>query len=480
MRGAGLDVSKAAELITSRYMKFGEVSQDVSKQILQVSKASAETGINIEIAQNQIVQASEPLAIFGRKSGESAKLWATFTNALKNKIPIQEVGKLVQRVTKSMADMNLQSRAFISQMSGMAQGAGALGGALKMELAMRGPGGLKRNMQALTQTLARFGGGRVITLQQAAENPALQMQFQLQRQMVGQLTGVQGGQAQARVLEVLQKMQSGGISQLDASKTLKDLTATGSKAQEASLTALDRIATIISAGNSILTGISATDAVMSRYLKTISNTLVGPRGSGPSREQIKDAGTILREAAKDTISEFDRQLSKIGESFLSSFQKTPIGARPRVKGIVEPRAPGTPFTARNRPGAETAPSVRARPAIVPRTTNVRTAPPRRDIFGVPGGLSRLIAPNRAGDLRRGIAAVRRTAEEGAPPARPITTAAGGTTPGAVLATARETPIVPDAITVKVTCEQCGHKLGQKIEKIIRGQIGAVEPGSTYA
>jgi hypothetical protein len=59
--------------------------------------------------------------------------------------------------------------------------------------------------------------------------------------MLGKISGIQSAQDQNRVLEVLQKVQSGGMSQVEGGKELSSLMAEGSSIQERQLTVLEQI-----------------------------------------------------------------------------------------------------------------------------------------------------------------------------------------------------------------------------------------------
>lgn len=169
-------------------------------------------------------------------------MWRTFATTLSSGgVPIKEIGGIVEKVTSGIAGMSVQQRAFVSMMGGRGGGRGALAGALRMELEMRQPGGMNRQLQDLTRTLARFGGGRIITLEQAARTPGMEQQFLLQRQMLSKL-GIQGtAEQQNRILEVLNKVQSGGMSQVEGTEALNNAFETGKSIQEKSLTTLERI-----------------------------------------------------------------------------------------------------------------------------------------------------------------------------------------------------------------------------------------------
>jgi len=237
----GMSEDEAAQRAKKGYMDFNQTVTETISSMATMSAAAKQTGIDRKIADDQIMASSQSLAIFGQKSDAAAKTWATFTGALKDTIPIRQVGEIVTDVTNSIAKMSVQNRAFIGMMSGMTQGRSAMGGALQLELAMRSPEGMEKNLQALTSSLSQFGGGKVITLEEAANNPQLEIQFQLQREMLGKISGISDTQTQNRVLEVLQKVREGGMTQVEGSKELSTLMDEGKSVQDKQLTSLEKI-----------------------------------------------------------------------------------------------------------------------------------------------------------------------------------------------------------------------------------------------
>jgi hypothetical protein len=237
----GMSTTEATTRATRGYKEFNQTVEDTVRSMASISAASRATGVDRKIADEQIVAASTGLAIFGQKSDAAANTWTTFTKSLKDTVPIQKVGELVKEVTDRIAGMSVQNRAFISMMSGATQGRSAMGGALQMELAMRSPEGMEKHLNALTSTLSQFAGGKIITLEEAAKNPQLEIQFQLQREMLSKVTGITDAQNQNRVLEVLKGVQSGGMSAIDASKEMATLQGEAQTIQEKQLTALERI-----------------------------------------------------------------------------------------------------------------------------------------------------------------------------------------------------------------------------------------------
>lgn len=237
----GITAESAAQKTLDAFLNFNQTSLKTAENLGIMSRAASDSGVDLQTAQEQITRASTPLAIFGRQTSESTNVWKTFMTSLKEGgVPISQAGDIINSVTQSIAGMSVENRAFIGMMSGITRGASALGGALKMEFMMRQEGGLQKNFEALTSTLGKFTGGKIITLEQAANNPQLETQFQVQRDMLGKLTGITTREQQNRILEVMQKVQEGGMSSIDANNALKDIYAKGKDLQQESLTVAEK------------------------------------------------------------------------------------------------------------------------------------------------------------------------------------------------------------------------------------------------
>jgi len=487
-RGASLTFAETSRIMTEQYQKFGQImDKDAVESVVKFAEASKATGVPIGIAVSQIQAASQPLAIFGTKITEAQSIWTTFTKSLKGIAP-EEVGSLTRQITSNIATMSLGAQGFVAQMSGMVHGVTALGGALRMELAMREPGGMERNLERVMQTISRMGGGRIITLQEASQTPALEMQFQLQRQMVGQMLGVQQGPQQSRVLEVLQNMEKGGASGAEATKNVQELMADGQKAQSASTTAMEKTAMGITRTNSFLHEIVGLEQTAGRELAQIGRALgtagVGmrPRESDVARATLAGmrAGPAVAAAAPRALERMGglvRTVSKGAERGSKAFvlerqfraKMTPTGepidprhpeqaeaerglatVLPTATGRRPELAPGLPVSTGRR--LELAPGPRER-----RDRLARTVMPFG--FDRPEEMAPMgpdeTAPGRPG-ARRGAAAM----------------AAEGERPEALTVT----PLEPPTVEIKVICEKCLEKIVDK--KLHLGNQGAA--GEDYA
>ena len=303
LRAFGMDSSAAANLAKDAWFGFGQTAEETIKQMGLIADASKKTGVDRKTAADQIKDASSSLAIFGQKTGSASSMWTTFMQNLSNTIPINEVQKMVKGLIEGIANMSVEARAFMGMMSGITSGQTALGGALQLELALR-PGadeatrseGLQKHMQGLTDTLARFTGGQVITLEQAAHNPQLEVQFQLQRQMLGKLTGITNQEQQNRVLEVLQGVRSGGMAAIEGTQALQEVYEQGASVADQQLSALKRIEQVLRTGMGDLADkqLEAADTVLRSDKLSAMGSAIG-RSSQLKFAETQEATNLMRD-----------------------------------------------------------------------------------------------------------------------------------------------------------------------------------------
>lgn len=314
IRGWGLTGQEGAQMQNRAFLQLNRRGERYIQMLGEMHGAIKSGIIPTNTAAQQIMSANDALGIFGDKAGLATNVWKTFAESLTaGGVAANQVGEIVKQVTANIAGMSVQNRAFISMMSGMFRGATALGGALRLEFAMRGPGGLEQNLEALTSSLARFGGGQILTLEQAANNPQLEMQFVLQRQMLGKLAGITTTEQQNRVLEVLQGVQRGGISRVEGSRELGDMMKRGGNVQQNTLTAIERVERVLAdqihstlnnmAGNleNNLSVFQRIGGLQPGQTDVYRQTATGQMGQGPaifSRRGAGGAGDVMRRGAR--------------------------------------------------------------------------------------------------------------------------------------------------------------------------------------
>jgi len=452
-RGAGMDTTQAANFLTKSFMQFGADMPKALEALAKFKTAADEGGTSTSIASEQITTASSGFTMFSTRLADANNVWLTFQKSLKDQVGPQAIGELTGSAARGLAGMSLNTQALVAQMSGMTRGVSALGGALRMELDMRQEGGLAKNLERVQQTISRLGGGRIVTLEQAVQNPAQEMQFQLQRQLAGQMLGVQGGPQQSRLLEVLQNVEKGGVATAQANKEVQTLMEDGQKAQAASVTAMDKTAMGLGRTNASLLRLVEIEKSAEQHLAHIGRAF-GARGVGKqlgeddvarATRAALTAGRAAATAAGPAMRGLGREAltfgSGVGRGLRGEERESMFRARRRVPEMapIEPRRPGERLLATPFRPAE------ARP-FLPSPSRPTEARPILPFFS------------------------RRMDQEPMPPA-----ARGGVREsgrrGATEAEYRA-EVLPQEITVKIVCEKClEKKMRQIMAKGIRANRG---------
>jgi hypothetical protein len=454
-KATGMDAKDVASLMTTAFERFGQKgAQAAAENIGMFHAAISGTDIPMSKAVSQIQAASDPLAIFGRKMTEATNLWKTFTMSLTD-VPIDEVGKLVTTVSGQIANMNLNTQAFVAQMTGMAQGASALGGALRMELEMRQPGGMERNLERVTQAVSKLGGGRIINLQEAAQTPALEMQFQLQRQLVGQMLGIQGGQQQSRVLEVLQNVEKGGMTNVSAGKEVQNLMQTGQRAQNMNVTLLERIVQNTSRMTEVMKTMAAMEARPKAEMEQAGRAVGAAAAGNTMREaDARAMGLHFARAGQQLVSAIQPSMTKLFDTLTRHIGGVVAGVEDQRKEQLN----------------------RARRSVTDDTTIEVDKPSQDPMRAMPLPMGAGFNAPRVGTQKAGVLPIVYRRPDLEPPTQNpnvggVESRTGRRTVTGKPTTEAETerykmePLVPETITVKVVCEQCNHKLAQKMEHL---------------
>lgn len=443
LQAFGKTGADAANFVRNSMLNMGLSVDQVADYIGQMSVAMKDVDISYRVAADQISKTGSILGIFGDNASRATSLWSVFATTLRQGgVAATQVGEIFNQVASGIAGMSTQNRAFISMMSGMFRGASALGGALRMELAMRTPGGLESNLEALTSSLARFGGGQIITLEQAANNPQLEMQFTLQRQMLGKLAGISNTEQQNRVLEVLQNVQRGGISRIEGAKELKNVMDRGENIQKRQVTFLEQIDQNT---KSIAESISGTNI----NIAALDESMRGGTGAPGERNFFQRLGRVgsnllagkagAEEDLTEGIKEFRRQIGSLGDDIKIFKQRINVGTF-GLNNIVSAVRRGT----QNELGELPTPEI----------------PPRTEMSAL---ISANSPDNRLEDMKQSLSVIKE----------------GSAAPGTAKTTSRVINETESTITVKISADHEAFKewlkgkikdgIGEEASKISNGE-----------
>jgi hypothetical protein len=224
----GMGTKEITGMMGKAYQELGEDVKGSMDAFGRISEAAEGSGLSMSVVSKTIFQSAEALKMWGGSINSVTPLFNMFSKSLeqgrKGLAP-----ELLQTFTQGIEKMSFAQRAFIGIQGGVGKGpGGALGAGLEMEEALEDKTGkgTKKYVDSITKTLEQFGGGKVITRQDAIKDPALQSQFMVQRGLLEKMGMSSDPAVQNKILKALQDagkngMQAGSDSQKAFSNLLK-------------------------------------------------------------------------------------------------------------------------------------------------------------------------------------------------------------------------------------------------------------------
>ena len=248
-KAAGLDYGEAIGLVRKASENIIDPNApDKVRQSQQVlaafSAVTRNTGVNIEFVKGALGGVIDTVALYRDENTQAtetvdhlAESVISFTNALKDVgVAGPRAVRFAQDFTNALSKVNIAQRAFIARSAGMGQGMGALSAALQYEQAIA-QGRFDEIQEALGAAVRQHGGGRIMRFEEAIQGgESSARQFEIQRGIVQQMTGLQGTEAR-RVLDILAGARGGGV---DSGKELQSLLQTGNDRTQYETTIMEK------------------------------------------------------------------------------------------------------------------------------------------------------------------------------------------------------------------------------------------------
>ncbi len=216
----GLELTSYLEMIGDAMLRQGLNSQQAVEQLALFGDISETTGIRTDKVSRSLQGLSNRFSKLGVTANFGKPLLEGFASSLTSMgLGFENAIELSEDLSNSLVKLTSDySAAFITFQRGgldFGGGGGALGAGISLraellkanetgdqgELAMQLAGAVK-------ETLASFTGGSIVSVQEAAENPALQQTFFTQTQLLKDLYGITEAAEQDRTLELLQKLET--------------------------------------------------------------------------------------------------------------------------------------------------------------------------------------------------------------------------------------------------------------------------------
>ena len=226
-----MDAGKAAGWMATSMTKLGASSETAALSMGKIGWAAKDSGLGFETVGDAIMQSADSLKMFGGTVNSVTPLYKSFAASLAGTGKQGLTPELLQSFVGGLRQMSLGARALMGmQMPGMA-GKGALGAGLEMEAAMEDKtgAGMKKITESITATLKNFGGGKILTREEARQT-GQEQQFLQQRGIIQQQLGISDVGTANKMMEALQNIDKNGMDtggdQVDA---LKDMMNSGEK-----------------------------------------------------------------------------------------------------------------------------------------------------------------------------------------------------------------------------------------------------------
>ena len=239
MRSQGDVVSN----LNTLYTDMGISGTKALESLANIYEKAGDSKLRFEEFTKTVLSIAQSFKILGDNTNAAANVVHAFDEAFKNSdISPAAMNTVITSLTSGIQGMDRAKQAFVSSASG---GPGGLAGAFQIEYALQ-TGNMDEVLQkTMTAMQAQFGG-QVLTLQDAAQNPALAGEFYKQVQYLTQVAGVAKDDREAyRILEAMQSgvmdiLQPGGGGEERPGEALEVAVDRGTSQQERTTSAIMR------------------------------------------------------------------------------------------------------------------------------------------------------------------------------------------------------------------------------------------------
>lgn len=353
----GMDSVQIAGMINKDMTQLRATEKDSLENINQMAELGRKSGLGMVAVSDSIMKTASSMKMWGGTVSAAAPVFDMFVSGLergqKGLAP-----ELYEKFASGINNMSVAQRAFLGMQSGMGMGAGgAIGAGLELEAALeKGPEGMQKVMDSLTGMLKEQAGGRIITRQEAIDDPQLQNMFLMQRKLISSMTGMTEAES-TKTLEILSKTGGTlGATMTDEEKqrelfksleigmgigerTTSEVTKAGLRADQAYLSAApDLIRTLRGVDEQsadLLGGINTLNDTMKSGIVVgkldLTTLLDGKKVSDKKAEEpLKAAENIvdsIDSAATDAASVLKKAVVTVAEQLVKETQNTTIAPK---------------------------------------------------------------------------------------------------------------------------------------------------------
>lgn len=209
----GRSQKEVATTLSALYTNMGISGVKALDSIAKMYDAAGNSKLRFEAFSSTVMDIAKSFNMLGDNTEAAIKVVKTFDDAFKgSNISPDAMQKVISGMTSGIEQLNLARGAFVSGATG---GPGGLAGAYKMEYALE-TGNMEKVLGDTLKAMQTQFGGQILTLKEAAENPALAGEFYKQVQYLTQIAGVAKSDREA--YKILEAMKTGVIDKLSLGK----------------------------------------------------------------------------------------------------------------------------------------------------------------------------------------------------------------------------------------------------------------------
>lgn len=317
---SGLETTQYFSRLSDAILKQGLETQDAMEQLSGFKDVAEETGLTVSSVADALSGVSQGFTKLGLSADFGTPLLSGFARTMDEMgLGIENSIGLTTNLGNALAKLSQDySTVYVTAQRGglneMLQGGSVLGAGINLQARMLEAEGnpeaqaeIGRDLAgALRDTIASFAGGQIVTVQEAAENPALEATFYTQSKLLEQMYGLDS-QTSARTLDLLERMNTAtqeGNTEL-ANSLAEDLNET--------IRQRDETLDLQEKANSLLGGLLSQTMISNEALLFMSRNMLGEGGLSIVREDAAAAFQKLNEALSDSNRNAADVMSEMGK-----------------------------------------------------------------------------------------------------------------------------------------------------------------------
>jgi len=324
--GFMLPQADVAKHLGNMYTELGVSGQEAFESLANIYEKAGDSKLRFEAFTNTVMSIAQSFKMLGDNTMAATNVVKAFDEAFKgSKISPAAMQSVIQGMTEGIMGMDRAKQAFVSSQTG---GPGGLAGAFQMEFALQEGKMDEVLKKTMTAMQAQFGG-QVLTLKDAAQNPAMAGEFYKQVQYLTQVAGV--AKTDREAYKILEAMQSGvmdnlqpGAAQEDSQKALENAVDRGTALQDKTATGVMRIHQDMEYARLIQNNTLKHVSEQTKELFGIHLDLKGNSGTTGIKSMAKPGGG--REiVSKDRSASIDEWMDSFGQSGVGRFIEPVVG-----------------------------------------------------------------------------------------------------------------------------------------------------------